>query len=41
VNETKQEDDRTRMMALQLDRMPSERLQGHLATAEKFLEQLW
>jgi hypothetical protein len=30
-----------RMMALQLDRMPPERLKGHLATAEKFLEHLW
>jgi deoxyribodipyrimidine photolyase-related protein len=32
---------RTRMMAWQLDRMPSERLQRHLVTAEKFLERLW
>lgn len=32
---------RTRMMAAQLDRMPSERLQRHLVTAKKFLERLW
>ena len=32
---------RMRMMVLQLDRMPSERLKGHLSTAETFLERLW
>jgi deoxyribodipyrimidine photolyase-related protein len=32
---------RTRMMVLQLNRMPSERLKGHLATAERFLERIW
>ncbi len=32
---------RMRMMVLQLERMPPERLKGYLATAETFLERLW